>query len=256
MDCVSSELDPVESIFRRAYENNDLEKVKYIVGLGYDIDKSRAFLVSCLNGYFEMAKWIYFNMNVEEVSHYYAFIYACKSGHLEMAQWIDEIFTDTRYTRAEYATDAFVVACNNDHLHVTKWLQTIGADITTPDILIMPCIMGSIEFVEWLHSQNVDISNQAAFIHACKRHHIDIIEFLIDKYYKFNGYIKFDGVIDFDERINKLLIDSNVVHPKHLGQRDLKYYLEINNNCVPDDYICPFPEFTTKIRGKHTKSAR
>ena len=244
--------DKYASIFWQAYENNDLEKMKWVVGLGYKFDTSRAFLLSCINGNFEMVKFLYLNLTVIDMLNYCAFIYTCQSGHLEIAQWINSVYRMDQMS----VNEVFIVACRHNQLHVAKWLHSIGVDMTSPRALIGICSMGHIEIVQWMHSQNFDISSRTAFIQACENDNIDIVEFLIEKCHKYNGYITFNGVIDFSSRINKLLMDSNVVHPEQLSRQDLKYYLEINNNCVPDDYICPFPEFTTNVRGKHTKSAR
>ena len=78
------------SIFWQAYENNDLEKMKWVVGLGCKINASRAFLLSCLNGNFEMAQFIYFNLKVDDIIDL-AFLYACAAGHLDIVKWLIDI---------------------------------------------------------------------------------------------------------------------------------------------------------------------
>jgi len=90
------------------------------------INDNRLFRITCYNGHFELAKWLYETCNVlqedAKSDENHAFRFACFFGNLEIAEWLVKTFELSLNDVQDHNNFAFHWACFNMKLDVIKWL--------------------------------------------------------------------------------------------------------------------------------------
>ena len=236
-----------ESDFKCVCMSGDLEQVKTYKIPDFNTLNS-AFISVCMEGYLDIAKYLFENGADISCNFYSAFINTCRDGHLDVAQWMHGLGIKDNIVYVY----AFVNACQNGRLHVAKWL----CELQPHDInfaFIEACYEGHLNVAQWLYESGADISakNNNAFLDACNATRIDIVKWLIDIHYKLSGFIHFKNYHNFKLEIKELLIEANLVHPSQLNTADLEHYLARTKGLVPSDFDHP----NTHKRGQRTKPA-
>ena len=100
-------------------EKKKLKKIKKYVKDDY---LCNAFVLTILNGYFEISEWFLNNaMCDDDIS--WVFGYFCENGNLKIAQWLLERKPDINISARNER--AFVWACHQGHTEVAQWLQSL-----------------------------------------------------------------------------------------------------------------------------------
>jgi hypothetical protein len=111
-------------ILKWAAQKNDLELVKYLIGLGCDIhaDGDGPLWTACLNGHLEIIKYLVeHGANIHAI-HEYPLGCAAKNGHLEIVKYLVEKGADIKNDIHDYALKW---ARYNNHLDVVEYLEKL-----------------------------------------------------------------------------------------------------------------------------------
>jgi len=248
------------SLVKHIYDN-------YVIFVGYEI-----FKVSCLNGQFEIMKWLY-ELNIEiniHLEHDYLFIYSCENGYLDIAKWLFSL----NETINIHEPSLFFVSCERGQLEILKWLHEFGGvDIydKSNSLFDRCCIHGYLDIIKWFceidEKINIHMNGDMGFYHSCLHGHLDVAKWLynrslyectylrnkkIDIHMNFNSiflycfnYACFDVIewlIQFDEYDNKMIKDvenkiENGILDRILPSRIYDFHgFNWRNNCKNTPY--------------------
>jgi hypothetical protein len=128
----------------------------------YPLDFQTAFLVACLQGHFELIKWLYMNANHKidlHINNETPFLYTLGEGHLEIAKWLYYMsIVDDKIIDIHADNDhAFIYGCYNGRIDICKWLDLISNNKIDKHMQDdMPLknakLSGNKELIEWLEN--------------------------------------------------------------------------------------------------------
>lgn len=181
-DNTNSPLDPDiidRSLFFECCYNGKLETAKLLVSIGKQFGENiyiqrepYLFLMSCKNGWFQMAKWLYKLGNKPEnwkinihTNNEEAFRLACENGHMKVAQWLLSLpFKSPSHTNTE---SDYPINIHAEQEYAFRW----------------SCAHGYLEMAQWLYAIsnneiNIRVSSNFAFVQACVNGHFEIAKWL------------------------------------------------------------------------------
>ena len=158
--------------FINACKYNCFDVAVYLYELGANINarNNEAFVVSCLNGNFEIVKWLYslgkININdigacdMEhllgfEIKKNKAFKNCCIGGHLEIAKWLYYLCENNKPLEKSELIDSFICSCQNGHIEIAEWLFDYCKNfIDNTDLItafIRSCKSGNKKLIDWIY---------------------------------------------------------------------------------------------------------
>jgi len=214
-------------------KKGDIINAQKILSQNYSIknaNKKGAFRYSCINGYLNLAKWLYElnpnNLGIHD-NNEYTFRHTCSHGKFDVAQWLYEITlsTDNQIDIRAGNDIAFKRCCVNGYLNIAQWLYSLlkpnelKVNIFTKYyyVFISSC-SNKKDVAEWLYDLtmqnsaqiyeeylsnpeifNFDVIN-CAFVNSCKYGQLDTALLLYSLTEKLNYYknIKIQVNIDFN----------------------------------------------------------
>ena len=191
--------------FIKACKEGKLEEIQKIYNENkLDIDINKVFYSVCVDGYIEIAKWMYLLDDKPNIyaNDFVVFINACYNGEIELAKWL-YLLEDISYiydkNKVKYIMfKALKASCYNGHLEVAKWLINLenkpdinyNCDNDSDTIFIQACENNRFEIVKWLYSledkPNIRKNNDQVFKFVCVYKNIEIAKWsctLCDDYY-------------------------------------------------------------------------
>lgn len=127
-----------------------------------DLYKLLSISIYCASDDIESAKQILSDNKITidaitDIDKYKAFDLSCKNGHLEIVKWLVSIGMDIYANNNE----AFRLSCYKGHHHIAKWIYSVGSVNVHADInnaFIASCFGGHNDIAKWLISlDSVDI---------------------------------------------------------------------------------------------------
>ena len=234
--CKNGELDNATKLYQLSI---DIKKpIKFYV------DFERIFKESCINGHYEVAKWLYQNdyfMNIE-----YIFKWCCENNHLVVAKWLYNIGIETGKPIDIHANNEYLFrsCCVTSNLDVVKWLYDIGIETKKPidfhineeEAFKNSCINDNLEVAKWLYQLgiNTDINIDDIFKKYYEQQRFrseSMVEFLLKISIDLNSHI--DLNYGYSNYFEKACYD---------GELDLAKMIYNYSNVINKDMICCFDE--------------
>lgn len=186
----------------------------------------RAFIIACLKGNIDIAKYILsINPINIKANNNFAFYCACTSGFIDIAQWLYSLDP----TVIVQTDDSFFN--DNDIIHNVQIMYLHEK----PENLIRSCIRSSkVTIAQWLFSINYNFSKHHIFIDYPKDKNI-IIKCLTD--INVLKWIYNINIITIDEIIDSITCEL-LYHNTYKLIDILEWILSINNNKTISIYLC------------------
>lgn len=183
--------------------HGSIKVCKFLYSECYSIINYRAFELCVEFGHFEMAEWIYNEIDIDEyiVEELLSddlvrakfihrllgqtdkeFVISCANGYMKVAKWLFKMGADIYHDNNK----AFELCCAGGHIELATWLYPIYENINIDDAFVSSCKNGQIEIVSWLNILG-DISDVIldAFYASCEFDKVIIFNFLYDLYVDF-----------------------------------------------------------------------
>lgn len=139
--------------FINACMDGSIGEVKrlHALGIAHNFRNDYPFVVACVHGHYQIAKWIYSLGNVNHnVDNDAPFFLTCRTGHLQVVKWLHSLGVDHN----TYEDAPFRLACERGHLAIAKWLYSLGVNHNARNNTAFEwaCTFGHEETVKWLYS--------------------------------------------------------------------------------------------------------
>jgi hypothetical protein len=243
--------------------NNDLDNAMKTIHEDRTIktynNLKHAFLVSCVHGRLNMAKWIsgikpYINVHESGIMEL-----CCANGHLKIVQWLISYRCSDKIKKK-----AFKESCLLHQNHIIEWLlqtDNIGTDIESAFIWL--CSHNYLNLAQHLYQTypnlNIHAYNCRAFMKCCLKNVTTMVQWLTDlticdtiRYIYHNNVIYIVNPPHEIYYTDKLIIDGRKSYRRHIYTETIIDYCKIYSDRKPDmDMI---QEYITTL--KPAKSAR
>ena len=198
--------------------NGYINIVKFILGMGADVNAKNALRHACSRGHTEIVKLLLDrgeDVNVHQALD--GLYFACKHGHTEIVQLL---LDKGAGVNAHQAFNGLNSACQHGHTEIVKLILDKGVDVDTMqtlDGLNSACQHGHTEIVKLLVGKGADVNAQKALNgldSACQHGYTKIAKLLLDKGADVNAHQALDGLYSACQHghteIVKLILDKGV----------------------------------------------
>ncbi len=247
--------------FTAACENGQMPIILWLANnYPYVINNSTTmkyapFIVACMNGYLNVAQWLFMHMahgnrnnNMPLTIATQAFNESCSYGQLHVAQWL--LTMKPQIDLKNEACYAFRMACTGGHLRTAQWLLSVEPSINISIISNWAfrgaCSNGHLEVAQWLCDYAEKINNpinksshvSEAFYQACSNGHLPVAQWLLE----YSAFI--NNPINVSDWNNKAFIDA--LQHRHFEVAKWLHSLllangepihEITNNIITDNFL-------------------